>query len=109
LIVMTNTPTQSAVSGSTYQISDDESLSDGVIQAVARVSDAEPIPDPADGAAPGDALEPLYTVVDPDALDALFDPTEAASPAAAQVRFQYHGYVVTVRSDGRIQVEDVDS
>ncbi|MFB6166293.1 MAG: HalOD1 output domain-containing protein [Haloarculaceae archaeon] len=57
---------------------------------VTAVADAEGV-DPTD-------LEPLFDVVDPDALDALF----AGGDASVELTFNYAGYAVTVRG-----VEDV--
>jgi hypothetical protein len=87
-----------------YELSAGESLSEGVVWAVSAVSDAEPVPGTrADAAAP--PLEPLYTAVDPDALDAVSRLFDAGTPdARAEVTFSYHGFEVTVRDDGRIHV-----
>jgi hypothetical protein len=45
-------------------------------------------------------MEPLYNVVDTDALDGLFE------GANGTVRFPYEGYRVTVSADGSVTVED---
>lgn len=42
---------------------------------------------------------PLFDVVDPDALESLFRNTNGT------VRFQYHGYDVTVDHRGTVEVE----
>ncbi|WP_394742729.1 HalOD1 output domain-containing protein [Natronococcus roseus] len=49
------------------------------------------------------AYEPLYAVVDPEALDALFrsDPSTELS-----LSFEYAGYDVTVSGNGRVDVTD---
>ncbi|WP_435551040.1 HalOD1 output domain-containing protein [Natrinema sp. CGMCC1.2065] len=46
-------------------------------------------------------LEPLYDVVDPEALDQLF---QSGSGAAVRVEFEYHGMPVEVRGDGTVTV-----
>lgn len=51
-------------------------------------------------------LRPLYEVVDPDALDALFRGTSDGRSAPTTVRFEYEGYTVAVRGDGEIQISD---
>ncbi|MFB6302497.1 MAG: HalOD1 output domain-containing protein [Haloferacaceae archaeon] len=64
-----------------------------VVQAVAD----------AKGVDPGALTPPLGHVINPDALDRLFD---ARNPTTGHVTFQYSGYEVTVRSDGQIRVTD---
>ena len=64
---------------------------DAVVRAVATVRDVDPI----------DLDLPLFTAVDPDALDRLFD-----SPAdGLSVTFHYHGHDVEVRSDLTVVVD----
>lgn len=48
-------------------------------------------------------LEPLYTVVDPDALESLFH-----HDVDGYVSFPYNGYEVVVHSSGAIDVNDSD-
>ena len=64
-----------------------------VVEAVSEASGTDPTRLPA-----------LYRAVDPDALDAIVDPT--AKPIRyATVEFVYHGYVVTATTtDGGISV-----
>lgn len=53
-----------------------------------------------------DELDPLYHVIDPDALDSLFKPTVRGDHHGdAEISFTYHGFAVTVRSYGIIEVE----
>jgi hypothetical protein len=61
-----------------------------IAETVAAVSGSEPT-----------AMEPLYSILDPDALDALL-----SSPRNSEVRFtfSYEGCTVTVRSSGEIAV-----
>ena len=72
--------------------------SQAVIEAIAAregvdVTDVEP-----------PAYEPLYAVVNPEALDRLFEPT--ADSTTARVVLEYEGYDITVFSDGRVDVSD---
>lgn len=57
-----------------------------------------------EGTSPVDLDQPLYDVVDPDALNALF----AGSTPPATVRFTYLDYEIVVHGDGRIDVVDDD-
>ena len=75
------------------------SVSQAVVEAIAQreevdVTEIEP-----------PEYEPLYSVVDPEALDALFSSTTGGSsrPMGA-VSFTYAGYDVTVHSDGEIEL-----
>ncbi|OAQ52985.1 hypothetical protein HTG_09145 [Natrinema mahii] len=47
-------------------------------------------------------LEPLYDVVDPEALDQL---VQSGSGADVRVEFEYHGMLVEVRGDGTVTVD----
>jgi hypothetical protein len=73
----------------------DEPVTDGVIEAVSEVYDLEPT-----------SLEPLYSVVDPDALDALFKPGDSGYPT---VEFRYNGCEVQVTSDRNIVIRTTDT
>lgn len=66
-----------------------------MLDAVARATGVDPA-----------ALPPLYDVVDPDALDALFAPTvgDADGRSGIHVRFTYVGLDVVVRGDGEVDV-----
>ncbi|WP_306058174.1 HalOD1 output domain-containing protein [Natronococcus wangiae] len=71
-----------------------------IIEAIARhegvdVTEVEP-----------PAYEPLYTVVNPEALDSLFRTASDAATADAHVSLEYAGYDITVHSDGRVDVTD---
>ncbi|AHF99290.1 hypothetical protein HALLA_10900 [Halostagnicola larsenii XH-48] len=51
--------------------------------------------------------EPLYEVLNPEALDALFAPREDGTPRTnGRVEFPYCGYQVTVTSDGEVHVRE---
>lgn len=66
-----------------------------VVEAVAAAEGVAPI-----------ALEPtLGSVIDVDALNELFEFRDRTN---GRVAFNYHGYRVTVDSDGRVTVEPVD-
>lgn len=86
----------------TYDVSSDESLSEAVVEAVSTVSGHEPVP-----TTPTErALDPLYTVVDPDALDSVFRPVGSAPDRLrGEVTFTYHGYEVTAHGEGYVRVE----
>lgn len=73
-----------------------ESTTQAVVFAVARERGVDPT-----------ALEPLASVVDPDALDALFPrhaSTDVRGPDA--IEFTYGGYDVVVTRDGRIELSE---
>lgn len=66
---------------------------------VERVSDAEGV-DPLE-------LDPLYTAINPDALDSLFQTRLASSDGlGGELRFEYHDYEVRVTADGRVTLAD---
>ncbi|THE64796.1 hypothetical protein D8Y22_11095 [Salinadaptatus halalkaliphilus] len=50
------------------------------------------------------AYEPLYAVVNPDALDALFQ--SASRPNPVRVTLEYEGYDIVVHSDGDVDVSE---
>lgn len=64
--------------------------SERVVQEVSRRDGTDPL-----------ELPPLYSAIDPDALDAAVE-----GMAEGAVRFRYAGYSVTVRSDGTVSVTD---
>lgn len=54
---------------------------------------------------PVEDLGPLREVVDPEALDALFDsPRPTAPDGSLRVSFEYEGYAVTVTGDGTVRI-----
>lgn len=66
-----------------------------VVQAVAAAENVDPTD-----------LQPLYDVVDPDALDALFRPTAAGRPrSSGSVRFRYAQHDVVVQEGGAVRVD----
>ena len=80
---------------------EDTSLSFEVIRAVAEREGVDPIDiEPPE-------YEPLYDVLNPEALDALFEPREGGIPrGSGQVEFTYCGYEVVVESDGSVELRD---
>lgn len=80
----------------THSLTQGESLSITVVRMVADAEGVEPT-----------ELRPLYSAVDPDALDSLFEQSAGGSPAfQGQIQFQYHGYEVCIDDDGRITLAD---
>ena len=63
-------------------------LYERIVTEVAARSDADPT-----------ELSPLFDAVDPDALAAVFAPTEGGAARAGRVEFSYAGYDVTVVFD----------
>ncbi|QSG10405.1 Uncharacterized protein HSR122_3036 [Halapricum desulfuricans] len=57
------------------------------------------------GVDPAD-LPPLFDYVEPDALNALFDPSDRVADGDTLLSFQVDTWNVFVRSDGRIRVCD---
>lgn len=69
-------------------------VSQRVVRAVAAETDAEPL-----------EMEPLYDVIDPEGLNALFEPTKCGpTRSAGTVTFRYAGCAVTVHADGGVEV-----
>lgn len=67
-------------------------VSRALINAMAEEKSVDPI-----------HLEPLYSVIDPDALDALFQDTAVGGT----VSFMYHGYRIVVEACGRGYLYDL--
>lgn len=63
-----------------------------IVSTIASRADADPV-----------ELDPLWSVVNTDALDDLFQPGTAGT-----VAFTYNGYDVVVHSDGRIDATEAD-
>lgn len=91
-------PKSSTTTDATIQSVEPVRLSRAVVDAVAE----------AEGVDPTD-LDPLYGVIDPDCLDALFAPHQrvhgAPDPAAA-VTFDYHGYEVRATATGTVELTE---
>ncbi|MEY7852254.1 HalOD1 output domain-containing protein [Natrarchaeobius sp. A-rgal3] len=52
--------------------------------------------------------DPLYTVVDPESLDTLFE-TRTEPLKTARVSFEYEGYEIVVYGDGRVEATEPSS
>lgn len=76
---------------------DEDRISYRVVTEVATASGA----DPAD-------LRPLHDVIDPDALEALFDDTDGAKLTDGHVSFNYEGHLVRVEGDGVVSVSQIE-
>nr|WP_233340992.1 HalOD1 output domain-containing protein [Haloprofundus sp. MHR1] len=74
------------------QIRGDQNATDAVVLAVAEARNVDPL-----------ELEPLYNVIDPDALNAIFS---SAGPThdSVELEFAMAGCQVTVRGTGEIRV-----
>lgn len=72
---------------------DDGSLSTTVVKAVAAVSGRRPT-----------ELDTLHSVLDPDALDALFGPIQQGRPADSCVAFTLSNHRIRVYADGLVVV-----
>ncbi|WP_254521607.1 HalOD1 output domain-containing protein [Natrinema caseinilyticum] len=68
-----------------------DSISLRVIDAIANATNTDP-----------HELDPLYYVVDPEALDQLF---QSDTSTSVRVEFEYDGRLVEVRSDGTVAVD----
>lgn len=80
-----------------FDAEEPESVIVGIVDAVSNVVGADPV-----------EIEPLYSVVDPDALTSLLEPPSAEQPRQGDVRvsFEMAGLEVTVWSYGRIHVSE---
>lgn len=72
---------------------DTQTLSENVISEVASREDVDRT-----------ELTPLHDVLDPDALDQLFHPTNSSMRMDGSVTFLYHGYEVTAYATGYITI-----
>lgn len=79
------------------------SPSGSVIQAVAAASGRSLATDDADDRT--EALEPLYSTIDPDALDALLASKADDEHPPVRVEFTYCGYRVAADSTGLVTVD----
>lgn len=78
----------------TFDWTDAESITAAVIDAVAAATGDPPT-----------SIEPLYTAVDPDALDGIFESRRMESaPIEPLVEFPYHGVSVQVSATGEGRV-----
>lgn len=76
-----------------YHLPEGEAPSEGVVKTIATLEDCDPR-----------SLDPsLYTVIDPDALDAVFGSVDHRGGTRNRIEFEYCGYLVTIQSDGVIR------
>ena len=68
-------------------------ISETVVTAVAEAKGADPLD-----------LEPLYCVIDPDALNSMFRPSVGSPPAAMELSFSMEGCEVVIHGDGEVAV-----
>ncbi|WP_418286493.1 HalOD1 output domain-containing protein [Halorubrum sp. DTA46] len=83
------------VADAEYDFESDNSAIEAIIWALADAVGVDPTDIP-----------PLFDYVDPDALNALFDPSDRATDGGSLLSFQVDTWNVFVRSDGRIRVCD---
>jgi hypothetical protein len=74
-----------------FDVDGERSTSEVVVYTVAEVSDEEPT-----------SLRPLGEIIDPDALDTIFERPPAKEPGGTHISFEYEGYEVTVFGHGRL-------
>lgn len=84
--------TTGTTAGSITNVCDDRTVSETVVAAVAEATGRDPLD-----------LDPLYDVVDPDALDGLFD-SRGTQPNSAEITFSMAGCRVVARGDGEVVV-----
>lgn len=77
---------------------EDDPPSRAVVAAVAE----------AEGVDPTELSPPLYTAIDPDVLDTIFQ-AGSDPEGTGHLVFEYLGYEVTVLPDGEVRVEDPTS
>lgn len=72
-----------------------QSLSHAIVEKIAATEDVDPL-----------ALDPLYEVIDPDALDSVFAATNGSPRSDGEIAFEYSGHTVVVSSDGTVRLGD---
>lgn len=72
-----------------------EGLCQMIVEEIAEREDCDPL----------ELSPPLYSAVDPNAADALFDSLDA-SRSTGHIEFTYLGYEITVHSDHTIDVSE---
>lgn len=51
-----------------------------------------------------EALMPLHDVIDPDALEAMFDDADGSTLRDGHISFSYEGYIVRIDDDGSVSL-----
>ena len=75
-------------------------MSEGVavsLKVVEKVASRE-------GTDPVELQPPLHTVIDSEALDALFRSTRSRSRTKGTIEFQYQGYTIRIDSSGEVEI-----
>ena len=85
--------TTEPVSNTVRTLTGEEETSAAVVSAVADAKGVDPL-----------ELDPLYDVIDADALDAIFSPAQGTAPRSAELRFSMAGCEVVVRGTGEVVV-----
>lgn len=81
---------------STYEVDDNQTLSEGVVVAVTDLLDTDPA-----------ALDPLAESIDPDALNGLFaDQFDGTPRSTGTIRFSFSDHEIVVSGDGQISILD---
>ena len=81
------------------QDSNEQSISRTIVEAIA---DAE-------GVAPTELDTRLYDVIEPEALNELFQQQADGPVTDGTVSFTFHGYKVTVHSDSSVEIDQISS
>lgn len=68
-------------------------ISETVVMTVAEAKGVDPLD-----------LEPLYTVIDSDALNSMFRPSVGSPPATMELSFSMEGCEVVVKGNGEVTV-----
>lgn len=69
---------------------------------IERIADAE-------GIAPTELDTRLYDVIEPEALNELFQHQEDGPVTEGFVSFAFHGYTVTIYSDSTVEIDQISS
>lgn len=77
------------------ELNSDENLLVTLVEEIADREDVEPI-----------ELQPLYDEIDPEALNAIFAPTDRAPRSTGQVEFMYYGYKIVVQNGHQLYIEN---
>lgn len=85
-----------------YQAGPEQSPSEAIISAIAAQSDVD------DPTAVADAFEPLFSAIDPAALDSLFASTRTYDRSDGAISFRYAGRHVWVDTTGRVELVPVE-
>ena len=77
-----------------YRIRDDESITLGLVSAVASAVECDPM-----------EVDPLFETVDPDALESLFAPRRSGGERVGTLTFPFNDCIVTLVDGERVLVE----